>query len=370
MRFSVENNELNKALNIVSKAVSAKSTSSALQCVYFEAADGILTLKATDGELSIITSIEADVSEEGKTIITLKTLFDLIRTFPSERVFFDIDPVNYNVGISCAMLEVSLLAMDPSSYPVFENLSVDSMITMENEVFRDIIRECVFCCAPSISVNPVITGINIELEEDGIICTALDGYKMSVRKQPLNESPIRDSNIIVPGRIMNEVLKILSLYEDDISFGVQNNRFVINIRETQIMSNLIEGTYINYRGLIPSTINTVVKIGKNELMSSIERAGLLVTSVENSMVKLVIEDDRLNISSSSAIGKISESLSISKTGEDIKIAFNVRYLAELIKNIKDDRIILEFRDSNSPCLIKPVDNDRFTFLVMPVRYID
>ena len=370
MRFSVENNDLNKALNIVSKAVSTKSTSSALQCVYFEAYDGTLTLRTTDGELSIITSIDADIIDEGKTIITLKTLFDLIRTFPSERVFFDIDPVNYTVNISCASLEINLLAMDPTSFPVFEKLSVDAMITVENEIFRDIIRECVFCCAPSISVNPVITGINIELEEDLIICTALDGYKMSVRKQQINNPDIYDKDIIVPGRIMNEVLKIISLYEDDISFGVMNNRFVINIRETQIMSNLIEGTYLNYRGLIPSTINTVVKLSKNDLMSSIERAGLLVTSVENSMVKLVIEDDRLNISCSSVLGKISESIDISKSGENIKIAFNVRYLAELIKNIRDERIILEFRDSNSPCLIKPVDNDRFTFLVMPVRYIE
>ncbi|MBO4361090.1 MAG: DNA polymerase III subunit beta [Eubacteriaceae bacterium] len=370
MRFSVENNDLSKALNIVSKAVSSKSTSSALQCVYFEATDNILTLKATDGELSIVTTVEADVTQEGRTIITLKTLFDLIRTFPSERVFFDIDEVNYSVNISCATLEINLLAMDPTSFPLFEKVSVDSMITVDNEVFRDLIRECVFCCAPSISVNPVITGINIELEENGIICTALDGYKMSVRKQQLDNPGIVDKDIIVPGRIMNEVLKIVSLYDDPVCFGVQNNRFVIDIGETQIMSNLIEGTYINYRGLIPSTINTVVKLGKNELMASIERAGLMVTSVENSMVKLVIEDDRLIISSSSVIGTISESIGISKTGNDIKIAFNVRYLSELIKNIKDERIILEFRDSNSPCLIKPVDDDRFTFLVMPVRYID
>lgn len=341
-----------------------------MECVYFDAREDRLTLKATDTELAIITSVDANVTDEGAFLVPLKTLYDLVRTFPPERVFFDIDEISYNINIACAQLEVSLLAQDASAFPVIDRLSAQEMLTMENETFREIVRESVFCCAPSLSVNPVITGVNIELSEDSIICTALDGYKMSVRKQELSGNTVTDPGFIVSGRIMNEILKILSLYTEDISFGVSNNRFVINVGSTQIMSILIEGPFINYRALIPQTINTVVKVNKNDLMRAIERAGYMTGSVANSMVKFVISDDRLNLSCSSSIGAINESITVAKTGNDIKIAFNVRYFAELIRNIKDEKIILEFKDSNSPCLIKPVDDDRFTFLVMPVRYIE
>lgn len=370
MRFSVENSDFNRALNIASRAVSVKSPSSSMICVHFTADEGKLTLKATDTELYIITTIDADVAVPGKCIIPLKTLYDLVRTFPMEKIFFDIDEISYNVNISCAQLEVSLLAMDPYTYPVFDRVSLNSMVRMDNNDFRETIRESVFCCSFQLSVNPVINGLNIEVDENEIICTGLDGYKMSVRKQKISGGVKNESDIIVPGRIMNEVLKIVSLYDDDVCFGVTNNRFVVNLGDTQIMSTLIEGTYINYRNLLPKVINTVVKVNKNELMMALERASFMVGGVSNSLVKFIITDDRMNIKSESSIGKIDESINISKSGEDIKIAFNVKYFSEIMRNIKDERIILEFMNQGSPGLIKPIDDDRFTFMVMPVTYRD
>lgn len=368
MKFSVENKELIKALSIVSRAIGIKNTMSVLECVYISAKDDKLTLKASDTEISIITSIEASVSDEGETLLPFKTMFELIRTYPDERVYFNIDEMSFSTTITCSQSEVSILAQNPLDYPVFEAVEANELIKLTNDDFKNIIRETVFACAPQLSINPILSGVNIEICDNELVFTALDGYKMALRRigaQTLSES---GKSAIVPGRTLSEILKISAFYTEDIYFAITSNRFVLNIGETQIMSILLEGPYINYKTLIPSEINTMVKANKADLLMSLERASLISDASKNSIVKLNITDDNMNISSSSERGKIVEDVIVGKTGDDLKIAFNVRFLSDVIKNIRDDKIILEYKDSVGPCLIKPVDSERFLYLIMPVRY--
>ena len=370
MKFSVENKDLIKALSIVSRAIGIKNTMSVLECVYISARNDKLTLKASDTEISIITFVEASVTDEGETLLPFKTMFELIRTYPNERVYFNIDDMSFATTITCSQSEVNILAQNPLDYPVFEAVEASELIKLGNDEFKDVIRETVFACAPQLSINPILSGVNVEIGDNELVFTALDGYKMALRRITAQTSGESGKSAIVPGRTLSEILKISSFYTEDIYFAITSNRFVLNVGETQIMSILLEGPYINYKTLIPSEINTMVKANKAELLMSLERAGLISDSSKNSIVKLNITDDNMNISSSSDRGKIVEDVLVGKTGDDLKIAFNVRFLADVIKNIRDDKIILEYKDSVGPCLIKPVDSERFLYLIMPVRYTD
>ncbi len=371
MKFSVENKDLIKALSIVSRAIGIKNTMSVLECVYISAKNDKLTLKASDTEISIITSIEASVTDEGETLLPFKTMFELIRTYPNERVYFNIDDMSFATTITCSQSEVNILAQNPLDFPVFKAVEAGEFIKLGNEEFKDVIRETVFACAPQLSINPILSGVNVEIGEKELVFTALDGYKMALRRiSAQTTSGESGKSAIVPGRTLSEILKIASFYTDDIYFAITSNRFVLNVGETQIMSILLEGPYINYKTLIPSEINTMVKANKADLLMSLERAGLISDASKNSIVKLNITDDNMNISSSSDRGKIVEDVLVGKTGDDLRIAFNVRFLADVIKNIRDDKIILEYKDSVGPCLIKPVDSERFLYLIMPVRYSD
>lgn len=369
MKFSAEVNEFLKTMTTASKAISSRNMGSVLDNLHIEAVKGKIIMRGNDLELSIITSMPAEVLREGTLLVPIRTIYDLIRSFPNERVFFDVDE-NYVMHISCAQTNVDILAQDASSYPMFYNQTTQNEIILKNETFRDLVRESIFACAPTLSMNPVITGVYMEVEENNVTFTALDGYKMASRFEKAVNTVDEKVSAIIPGKTLTELLKIVSLYEDDIRISIVKNKFILNMGETQIAGTLLEGPYINYKALMPSEINTVVKISKNDLLTGIERAGLLTDASKNSMVKLDFCDDVLNISSESNVGKISEDVPAGKTGNDIKIAFNVKFLGDILKNVKDENIIMEFRDSVGPCLIKPVDSDRFVFLLMPVRYTE
>ncbi|NLW70371.1 MAG: DNA polymerase III subunit beta [Eubacteriaceae bacterium] len=407
MKFSAENRDLNKALSIAFRAMTQKVAIPVLECIHITASRDTLTFKASDTELSVITSIPAEVEREGCVIVPIRTIYDMTRTYPDEKVFFNVDE-NYQINIKCSKSDVTILGQDPEDYPLFEEPEDVKYLSIASETFKDLIRETVFACAAPQSLNPVLTGVLINLENDTISFAALDGFKLALRTETINlseiyrsggnsgnSSPSADNEntegndpadsgnnqnsadfgagglkAIVPGRAMNEILKIVSMFDEEVLFAVTGNKFAVKLKDTLVLCSLIEGTYINFKNLIPTQISTMVKADCNELLISIDRAGLLTDEVRNSLIRMNFTDENLVINSSSSRGQVTEVVPIDKTGDDLKIAFNSRYFIDILKNIKDERIIIEFKDPLNPCLIKPVDSDRFLYLIMPVRYVE
>ena len=370
MKFSVENLDLNKALSVVSHALPQRAAIPVLECVFINAEGAALTLKTSDTELSIITSIPAEVQEEGTIMVPMRTLYDLVRTYPNERVFFYADE-SYRINIKCSISDVDIPGQNPADYPSFKAPSDSGGVLMDNEVFRDIVRETVFACASLTSLNPVLTGVFIETGDDGLSFTALDGFKLATRFDRADIGSSGGISAIVPGRALNEILKIAAMYDNEpVRFFSSSGRLNVFIGQTVIMSSLIEGTYINYRALIPNEVTSVVKADVTDLLSSISRASLLTDESRNSLIKMDFSERGLVITSSSSKGRITENVSVEKNGEDITIAFNSRYFIDILKNIRDERIVIEFKDQLNPCLIKPVDSDRFLYMIMPVRYTE
>jgi DNA polymerase-3 subunit beta len=367
MRFTVQNQELSNAIGSVSRAVSAKTALSVLECVRIEANGGALKLTGSDTEITVITAVPAEILREGSVLVPLRTLGDLVRTYPDEAIDFTVDEKNV-LMIQCASSEVTILGRDAADYPDIKSYE-DKGIEADSGLFRDMIRTTVFACAPQININPVLMGVYVQYEGNVMRFTALDGCKFAQRKAAVAESVSSPIGAIVPGRGMNE-LKILSAYEEDISFMIKDKRFVVNVAKTQVIVNLLEGAFINYERLLPKQINTTVTIGRQRLLVSMERASLITDETRNSLIKMDFEADTLHLSSHSDKGNVSDDIEIKMQGADLKVAFNARYFVEILKNIKDDEIVIHFKDNSGPCMITPTGADAFLYLVMPVRYKD
>lgn len=373
MKFSVNNQELFKSLSTVSRAISSKTTMPILECIFIEAKNNMLYLKGSDGELSIISKIPANISMEGCAVIPIKTITELIRSYPDETVNFSVDEHNV-MNINCSKFDsksdVSILGRNPDEYPRLEAYNVKDFFKVDNAVLKSMIKDTVFACAFQESVSPVLTGVLIDYKEDNLQFVALDGYKLALRKEKISENNEKEIRCIVPGRTLTELLKILSIYDYDTLIHITDNKFVVNIGDTQVISNILEGNYINYSNLIPKDIKAIVKLETKEMLKSVERAALITDETKNSLIKMNFTDEKLVITSESEIGKVTEDVNISKNGEDIKIAFNSKFFVEILKIISDDRIVIEFKDKLSPTLVKPVDSDKYLYLVMPVRYVE
>ena len=373
-KFSVNNQDMLKALNTVSRAISAKTTMPILECIYIEAIENQLMLKGSDGELSIISKLPAIVKTKGSVVIPIKTLSELLRTYPDELVNFSIEEgnvMNINCSESDTTSDVTILGRNAEEYPKISLYDVKDFIRVNHDTLKSMIRDTVFACAYQENISPVLTGILAEYDGEVLQFVALDGFKLALRREKvLAGETINQMNCIVPGRTFSEILKILALYNYDTMIHIANNKFIVNIGDTQIISNLLEGTFIKYESLIPKEIKTIVKLNTDELLSSVSRASLITDESKNSLIKMSFTDDKLMITSESDIGKVSEEVNINKNGEDLKIAFNSKFFVEVLKIITDERIIIEFKDKLSPTLIKPVNSDNYMYLIMPVRYID
>ena len=260
------------------------------------------------------------------------------------------------------------LCKDADEYPDITAVSLDEFTPVLLDDFKSIIRETTFACAPEISINPVLTGVNLEYEDNKVTFTALDGYKMASKNINVGKAAEESKNIIIPGRMLNEILKIVSNYQDDPRFSISSNKFIVEVENTQIQCSLLNGPYIKYKSLIPIEINTFVNCNKENLLKSIERASVITDESHNSLIKMDFKDEEVTITSNSDIGGITELVNIDKRGNDLKIAFNAKYVLDILKNIHDERIEMEFRDKSGPCIIKPVDNNNYLYLIMPVRY--
>lgn len=374
MKFTVNTSEINKALSVVSRAIASKAAQPILECVYLKTdlKSNMLYLKGMDADLSIVTRIPAVIQIEGEIVVAMRKLVDIIRTYPEGSVEFTVDDKNV-VRISCLKAavnsDVMLLGRNASEYPEIASYDVGS-VQITSSVMKNLIRNTVFACASLDSAAPILSGVNVQIEAGDIKFSALDGFMLAIRKEKIPNTDINLS-CVVPGRTMSDLLKILSVYDYDVFVSIQNKKFIIDIGgDTQICSNILNGEYINCEALIPKEINTVIKLDTDELKSSVERCSLISDDVNSSLVKMEFDEESVKVSSRSEIGQVVESVSSNKSGSSISIAFNSKYILEILKNITDDRIVLEMKDNHSAALIKPVDNDSYLYLVMPVRYVD
>ena len=226
------------------------------------------------------------------------------------------------------------------------------------------IKQTVFAISQD-QTKPILMGELLEIVDGDISLVAIDGYRLAVRSCKI-DNIINNAKVIIPGKALNDVNSLLSSEEDvKVGFDEKNAIFIIN--DTKIITRLLEGDFIDYKKLLPREYNSKVKLKTKELLNSIERASLLSQSEKNNLIKLSIRDNVMAITSNTDKGNVYEEVNLELTGEYLDIAFNSRYFLEGLKNIDSEEIFIEFTTNINPCIIRPADDVKYTYLLLPVR---
>jgi DNA polymerase-3 subunit beta len=367
MKFICDQEDLARALNIVSKAVSSRTTLPILKGIMIscEAKKKCVVLSASDLDISIETKKEALIEEEGSIVVSAKLFTDIVRKLPPGEIFFRVgekDIVEVKRGTS----EFTLQGIPSAEFPKMENPGEGERFSLEKEMLKNLIRGSAFAASTE-EARGIITGVLLETGKEEVGMIALDGYRMAIVKEKAKGE--KERKIVISARIVQEIGKLLSEEneEEDVEIEVGDKKAVFYLKETKIVARLMEGEFIKYRDILPKEKKTKIKVGRLALMDSVERASIIVREGKNSFIRFSLEEGELIVSSRADEGAVRESIAVEKEGENIEIGFNARYMGDMLKVIADDEIVMEFNTSVSPCLVKPTEGERYEYLVLPVR---
>jgi len=367
MKFTCSQQSLSKALNTVSKAVTSRTTIPILKGILLRASsDGKLILSASDLDISIEKTLtEVNVEKEGEIVVLSKLFTDIIRKLPEEDILIE-QKEDQSILIKTNSSEFNILGISSEEFPVIGEIEAEEKIIFKNEFLKDMIRKTVFSASIDDSKG-IITGVLVELEEKSANMIALDGFRMAVvREEMQNNKKIK---IIIAGKILGEINKIISDFEgeEDIEFVLSKKKAVLTFENTKIVIRLLDGDFIKYRDILPNEKKCEIKVNKIMLHESMERAAILSREGKNNLIKFIINDNLLTITSRSEEGNVREDIDITKEGVDMEIGFNSKYIIEALKAIDDEEIMLHMISSVKPCVIKPVSGNNYEYLILPVR---
>lgn len=386
MKFTCFKKDISKALNIVSKAVTTRTTMPILKGILLKVEDNTLTLTAYDLDILIETKISVTGYENGELVVKAKLFNEIIKKLPGEEVNISNDesifvppdqviPESEEVNISnyenkviikSDKSEFKIHGQSSDEFPSAGDVSEKESIILKSDDFIDMINKTSFAASLEES-RGIIVGVLISLKQNFLTMVALDGFRVALNNRAVPNE--KEKNIIVTAKILSEVASLLSEAENvsEISIVLDDRKAKINIDNTKVIIRLLEGEFISYESIIPKNSKVKVTAGKDDLYNAIERASLLSREGKNNLVKLEIKDNSIIISSKSEAGNLIEEIFVDKEGEDLEIGFNAKYLSDALKAIDDESIILNFDSSVSPCSITPLVGSSFTHLVLPVR---
>lgn len=362
MKIRVEQKILSKHINIVQKSISNRTTLQILDGILLETMGNKLKLTGTDLEISIETFLECDIIDSGSIVANSKIFGDIIKKLPDG--FITIEVQDNNINIKCENSEFNIVGNSGEDYPDLPLVVKKDSFEIPTDIFKEVIRQTVFATAQD-ETRPSLTGVLSEIEGNTISFVALDGYRLALKKLPTNS--MISEKIIIPGRSLNELNKILDDTEDPINIGISPGHAIFNLGDTIVYSRLLEGQFFNYRDIIRMDHKTNIVVNRREFQNSIERASLLAKEEKANLIKLTIKDNSIIVRSNSEIGNVNEVVGGQQSGEDLNIAFNSRYLLEGIKTMETEEIQLNFMGSLNPCIIQEVGEENYIYLVLPVR---
>ncbi len=376
MKFDIIREHLLAGLNDVMKAVSSKTTTPILTGIKLDMTNEGLHLTGSDADITIQTFIP--VEEDGKQIINVTTtgsivlqarMFnEIVRKLPTNEVEIEVSN-GFATHIRSGKSEFHLIGQDSSEYPLLPELSADQQFSIPADLLKSIIRETVFAVATSES-RPVLTGVNWHIHDGELICVATDSHRLARRKVKLEQFPTEVNSVVIPGKSLNELNKILEDSTNPVQIVMTNQQVLFKTEDVLFFSRLLEGNYPDTSRLIPTEFKTSVTIDGKALLQAIDRASLLAREDRNNVVRFeTIEDNVVEISSNSPeIGKVEEEITVSNMeGEGLKISFSAKYMMEALKAIDGQDVVIQFAGAMRPFIIRSIHDDAILQLILPVR---
>jgi DNA polymerase III subunit beta len=363
MKVICSRENLIDGINTVQKAVSTKTTLPILEGILVEAEEKF-KLTGNDLEIGIESIIDADIRTKGSIVLNSRMFGDIIRRLPDSEVLIEVKQDNL-VIIECENSHFELKGISAAGFPAIPNIKKENALKINQKVIRDMIKQTII--AVSYDENrPILTGSLIEYKNNFLSIVSIDGYRLALRKNEIQNNELEFS-VVIPGKTLNEIVKILQPVDKEIIIYNSDNQIMFDIGNCRVVSRLLEGEYLNYKGIIPQDFETKIKVNTKEMLSSIERASLLTMEEKKYPVKLSINDDNIVITSNTEIGAVREELRVEMEGNKLDIGFNPRYFIEALKVVEDEVINILFTSNIGPCTLNPIDNEKFCYLILPLR---
>ena len=363
MHFRCEKRQLVEGVSTVQKAILGKSPMTVLEGIYIESSQSEIIMRGSDVDLSIETLVPSTILEEGRIVIDSKLFGDIIRKLPDATIEMA-TMENNTILISCENSEFNLLYLDADEYPMLPDISSKERIEIKESLFKNLIRSTSFAVAQD-EARPILMGVLFEVKNKVLNMVALDGFRLAMRSEYLESN--EDVSVVIPGKTLNEVSKIISDGEENLFISFNENHILFEVDHTKIVSRLLSGQFIKYESIISTDHKLSFKVKRTMFASSIERASLMAKEGSSRLIKLNIENDLVVITSTSQFGKVREEVPIKMDGEAMQIAFNANYLLDTLKVMDEDEVIIEMTSGVSPTIIRNSIKNNSTYMVLPVR---
>jgi DNA polymerase-3 subunit beta len=365
MRFTCEKSLLVQGLNIAGRTVAQKSSLAVLEGVLCKAGSG-LELTGYNMETAITYQVEAEVTDVGQCILPARLFGDIIRRLPEGPVTVVVDE-NYKVSIRSGYASFTISAEKAEDYPELPDIGTGRSVMIPQNKLKELIGGTIFAVSEN-QGRPIHTGVKFEVSGETVSAIAVDGFRLARRTWHAEDSLNRDMSFVVPAQGLKEVEKILTDTDEDASFTLGAKHILFTIGNATLICRLLEGDFLDWRRVVP--INCPVKLVAHvsDLAASIERVGLIVSEKYKSPVRCVFSDQVLQLRTNTTIGAAEDRCAIAGDGKELEIGFNVRYLADALRVIPSEEVVLELTNSLSPIVLTPAEEKYdYSYMVLPVR---
>lgn len=375
MRVSCLQENLARGLSVVSRAVATRSTLPVLGNIYIGTDAGRLKLAATNLEIGITCWVGAKVEQEGATTVPARIISDLVNQSPPERIELQLNARTQELQYRCAQVEATIKGIDAGEFPIIPTAEEDGdAMIVPPDLLKEMVTQVAFAAATDES-RPILTGVLMDFNEDQLTLAAADGFRLSVRTARL-EAPVGQKiRVIVPARALNELARIVGDQQAPVEITVTPNRnqILFHLEGIDVVSQLIEGNFPDYKQIIPKSTETRTVVDTAAFLKAVRRAyifaGFAANIVRLSMgAEKELQPGQLTVRAEAAeVGDNVETLSAQVEGPAMEIAFNARYLIDVLSIIGTAQTAVETTSSSSPGVIRPVGADGFTHVVMPMH---
>jgi DNA polymerase-3 subunit beta len=363
MKFSVARTEFSDALGVTGRGLSARSTLPILSGVLISSEKDSVTLQSTDLEISVQTKLAARVEEQGRTVLPGRLLSDIVRSMPEAAITVTLERDLAIVSSETASFTLKTLPAD--DFPKFPTVAIEKRASIPSSVMTSVVRQ-VSRAVSRDETRAILTGVLLAVDGPILRMVATDSYRLAVREAE-REGEADNIEVVVPGKALDEVTKLLGGVES-VEMGVSENQIVFEFGDTIFITRRIEGTFPNYKALIPKERETVVTVPSEELVAAVKRVSIMAQHNTPLRLSVHAEDQTLSLSATTQdVGDASEDLMAKVEGPDMEIAFNHAFLMDGLSSITAENTLIELVSPLKPGVFRPADDEEYLYLLMPVR---
>ena len=362
MKFTLDSNDLMNGVFSVIKALPLRSSMPVLDGILIEANDKGIHLACSDLMFQKEAFLDAMVAEEGSCVVKGKFFADIIRKMPDSQVEFTLE--GQVLSMRCGKIRQRVQCIEYEEFPLMKVKGDAYDLSIPKDVFIKMVNHTVFAVSQDDS-RPVLTGTLMESSEDTLSFVATDSFQFALMKYRFDHN-ISERRTIVQGKVLTEIGKMAEEAEDNVNLSLTQTHIKVEIGNTKLTARLLDGNYIEYKRIIPKECKTRILVNVENLVEMIDRAQLISREGNNS-INFHFENGIMSLKAESYVGRAEDEMDVQLVGDPIEIAFNPKYLFNVLKNISDENVYMEFNTSISPCVIRPVQGDSYLYLVVPMR---